>query len=58
MRQETQIQLTKRVLAHIAAQGTDRSDAVTHHPVSLYTCPGGSRPNAKPRSATSRSSSR
>ena len=39
MRQETQIQLTKRVLAHIAAQGTDHSAAVTHHPVSLYTCP-------------------
>ena len=39
MRQETQIQLTKRVLAHIAAQGTDHSAAVTHHPVGLYTCP-------------------
>ena len=39
MRQETQIQLTKRVLAHIAAQDTDHSAAITHHPVSLYTCP-------------------
>ena len=39
MRQETQIQLTKRVLSHIATQGTDHSAAVTHHPVSLYSCP-------------------
>lgn len=39
MRQETQIDLVNQVLAHLDAETTALSDAITVNPVTAYTCP-------------------
>ncbi len=39
MRQQTQIELTQQIFAHLDAGTTALSDAITENPVTAYTCP-------------------